>query len=57
MKEHPKHENNMLGSSEHVKYIDSIGIDEILYCCIPLIYILKELQYIYEFKEAFTCLF
>ena len=31
-------------SVEHVKYIDFSGIDEILYSCVPLTFILKELQ-------------
>ena len=34
----------MLKSSEHIVYIDFIGIDEIFYSCIPLNLISKELQ-------------
>ena len=44
IKEYPKHENNMLKSSEHIEYIDFIGTDEILYSYIPSNVILKELQ-------------
>ena len=29
---------------EHIEYIDFISIDEILYSCVPLTSILKELQ-------------
>ena len=44
MKDHPKHENNKPKSSEYIRYIDFIGMDEILYSCIPLNLVLEESQ-------------
>ena len=44
IEDHPKREYDMPASVEHVKYIDFIGIDEILYSCVPLTFILKKLQ-------------
>ena len=42
--DHPKREYDMPELVENVEYIDFIGINEILYSCIPLTCILKELQ-------------
>ena len=44
IEDHPKREYDMPELVENVEYIDFIGIDEILYSCVPLTFILKELQ-------------
>ena len=59
IEDHPKCEYDMPELVENVEYIDFIGIDEILYSCIPLTSILKELQVdqelvlFYAFKKNF----
>ena len=44
IEDHPKREYDMPELVKNVEYIDFIGNDEILYSCVPLTSILKELQ-------------